>query len=316
MGRGGFFEPAKPSNIATSGDIIEVPWNDGFVDDVKRTFQATGIFLFFPFQTINDGGLGGSANALSTMLSTKGVPNDVLGNFNSLSIIVMAPVLNYGLYPLLRNRKIHFGPIARITFGLLLSCVAGAGYTILNYYAYKNGPCGKYGSSATCVDANGVSLVSDITVWYMAIPYALGGISELFVNVPAYGIAYSRAPKNMRGLVSAINLFMSAISYAIGLATAGLIKDPYLTWDFGAPTIIGLVLAIAFYTTFRDIDKEEYTISENGDYQLTLKPDESKTAPPSYEAGFDDEKNFEAGEIGKHPAVASIPVSEESKEIK
>lgn len=316
FGRGGFFEPAKPSNIAASGDIIEVPWNDGFVDDVKRTFQATGIFLFFPFQTINDNGLGGSANALSTMLSTKGVPNDVLGNFNSLSIIVMAPVLNYGLYPFLRNRKIHFGPIARITFGLLLSCVAGAGYTLLNYYAYKTGPCGKYGSSATCVDENDVALVSDITVWWMALPYALGGISELFVNVPAYGIAYSRAPKNMRGLVSAINLFMSAISYAIGLATAGLIKDPYLTWDFGAPTIIGLVLAIGFYATFRDIDKEEYMISEDGGHVLVPAPGGDKTDPPSYEAGFDDEKNYEAGDVGKHPAVAAVSVTEESKEIK
>lgn len=64
----------------------------------------------------------------------------------------------------------------------------------------------------------------------MAIPYALGGFSEIFVNVPAYGIAYSRAPKNMRGLVSALNLFSSAVSYAIGLACTAVIKDPYLTW--------------------------------------------------------------------------------------
>ncbi|CAG8960596.1 hypothetical protein HYFRA_00013420 [Hymenoscyphus fraxineus] len=316
FGRGGFFEAAKPSNIAKSGNVIEVPWNDQFVDDVKRTFQATGMFLFFPFQAINDQGLGGSANALSTMLSTKGVPNDVIGNFNSLSIIIMAPILNYGLYPLLRNRKIHFGPIARITFGLFLSCLAGAGYTILNYYAYKVGPCGKYGSSADCVDENGVSLTADITIWYMAIPYALGGISELFVNVPAYGIAYSRAPKNMRGLLSAINLFMAAISYAIGLATAGVIKDPYLTWDFGAPTIIGAVLAVAFYLTFRDIDKEEYMISENGDYHLNLKNGQTKAGPPSYEVGFDEKDSMAS--VGKGVATAPVvsPVAEESKELK
>ena len=35
------------------------------------------------------------------------------------------------------------------------------------------------------------SLVSNITIWWMAIPYGLGGISELFVNVPAFGIAYA-----------------------------------------------------------------------------------------------------------------------------
>jgi hypothetical protein len=86
--------------------------------------------------------------------------------------------------------------------------------------------------------------------------------------VPAYAIAYSHAPKNMRGLVSAINLFTTAISYALGLAFAGLIKDPYLTWDFGAPTIIGFVMACIFYWLYRDLDADEYHVSQNGDYHL------------------------------------------------
>lgn len=271
LGRGKFFEPAKPSVIALSNDPIHVPWNDAFIEDVRRTFQATGIFCFFPIQYLNDNGLGGAANALSTMLRTDGVPNDVIGNFNSLSIILMAPILNYGLYPFLRNRRINFGPIARMTFGFLLSTAGGAGYTIINYYAYKTGPCGEYGSSdPVCVDGG---LVADITIWWLAIPFALGGISELFVNVPAYGIAYSRAPKNMRGLVSAINLFNTAIAYAIGLATAELIKDPLLTWDFGVPTIIGLISAALFYWIYKDIDAEEYTLTENGDYHLHLDND-------------------------------------------
>jgi dipeptide/tripeptide permease len=279
IGRGGFFDLAKPSVIARSGNLIDVPWNDQFIEDVRRTFQATGIFSFFPIQYINDNGLGYATGALSTMLKTDGAPNDVIGNFNSLSIIVMAPVLNYGLYPLLRRKNIHFGPIARVTFGLFLSSVGGVGYTILNYYAYKIGPCGEYGSSDTCVDANGISLVADISIWWMAIPYAIGGISELFVNVPAFGIAYSRAPQNMRGLVSAINLLNTGIAYAIGLACAGLVRDPFLTWDFGAPAIIGFVATAVFWWTFKDIDREEFVLSENSDYQLEAEQRDLKAIP-------------------------------------
>ena len=277
IGRKGFWDVAKPSVMAANGNPREVAWNDGFIEDVRRTFQATGIFCFFPIQYINDNGLGISASALSTMLTTNGVPNDVIGNFNSLSIILFAPLLNYGLYPALRRFNIHFGPIARITFGLTLSAVGGVGYTVINYYAYKIGPCGKYGSSETCVDAQGVSLVAPITIWWMAVPYALGGISELFVNVPAYGIAYSRAPKNMRSLVSALNLFNTAIAYAIGLACAAVVRDPFLTWVFGAPSIIGFVLAAVFWFTFRHIDREEYTLSTNDDYHL--KQDRDATGP-------------------------------------
>ena len=105
--KGGFFESAKPSVIAASGRPIDVPWNDVFVDDVKRAFQATGMFMFFPIQSITDNGLGGSQSALTTMLKTNGVPNDVINNINPFAIIITAPLLNYGLYPLLRKKNIQ-----------------------------------------------------------------------------------------------------------------------------------------------------------------------------------------------------------------
>jgi dipeptide/tripeptide permease len=256
----------KPSNIAAAGLTINTTWNDEFVDDVARAFQATGIFCFFPIQYLNDNGIGGAAGYLSTMLTTNGVPNDVIQNFNSLSIICTVPIFNYVLYPSLRKARIHYGPISRITTGLLISSIGGVAYTVLNYYAYKQSPCGNHGSD-DCEIGTGVAPIS---IWYMAIPYALGGISEIFVNVPAYGIAYSRAPVSMRGLVSAINLFNTGVAYAIGLACSAVIRDPYLTWDFGGPAIAGFITAIVFYFTFRKIDKEELVMREETgvDYHL------------------------------------------------
>lgn len=314
---GGFFEVAKPTNLAASGNPIEVPWNDEFVNDVKRAFQATGIFCFFPIQSINDNGLGGAQSALSTMLTTNGVPNDVISNFNSLSIIVAAPILNYGLYPLLRKHGIHFGSISRITFGLFLSSVAGVAYTVLNYYAYKVGPCGHYGSSSTCVDADGVSLVSTISIWFTAIPIALGGISELFVNVPAYGIAYSMAPKNMRGLVSALNLLSSAFAYAFGLAFSSLIRDPYLTWDFGGPAIVGFVATAVFWWVYKDLDKGEYLISQNGDYQNRLKKEDEQARVIESSGTSLNEKTVGEKEIeADHEKRGGEIMEGESKEIK
>ncbi|KAH9879699.1 hypothetical protein IAQ61_001518 [Plenodomus lingam] len=269
IGRSGFWALGKPSNIAAAGLHISTGWNDEFVEDVRRAFQATGIFCFFPIQYLNDNGIGGAAGYLSTMLTTNGVPNDVIQNFNTLSIIVAAPIFNYALYPALRKARIHYGPVARITTGLAMSAVGGAGYAILNYYAYQQSPCGEYGSD-NCTVGTGVA---PITIWWMAIPYGLGGISEIFVNVPAYGIAYSRAPVNMRGLVSAINLFNTGVAYAIGLACSSVIRDPYLTWDFAGPAIVGAVLAVIFYVLFRHMDKEEYVMRDEGsvDYVLELE---------------------------------------------
>ncbi|KAL3953106.1 hypothetical protein ACCO45_013049 [Purpureocillium lilacinum] len=231
IGRDGWWEAGKPSVIAASGRRPETHYNDQFVEDVKRTMQATGMFFFFPVQFWNDNGIGSSANFLSTMLIGNGVPNDVIGNFNSLSIIVLGPVLN-------------------------VSATAS-----LCYKAYQTNPCGWYGSTdPKCVEEG---LVSPISLWWAAIPYALGGFSELFINVPAYGIAYSRASPNMRGLLSAINLFLSVgLAYVVNLAVSAVITDPHLVWDFGAPTILGAVVTVFFYFHFRHIDKEEYVLSD------------------------------------------------------
>jgi dipeptide/tripeptide permease len=261
IGRKGWWEPAKPSYQAAHGLPVETRWNDQFVADCQRALQATGMFCFFPIQFWNDNGIGSSANFQGSELDTTGVTNDVIGNFNSLSIILFGPILNYGLYPLLRNTKVHYGPVARITTGFFISTLGGIAYTVLQYYTYKTNPCGYYaGSDPTCVDAG---LVSPISAWWQAIPYALGGISELFINVPAYGIAYSRAPVNMRGVVSAINLFNTGFAYIINLALSATIADPFLIWDFGGPAIVGAVVTVFFYWNFRHIDNEEYVLSTN-----------------------------------------------------
>jgi dipeptide/tripeptide permease len=144
FGRKGFFERAKPSVLAASGDTRIVNWDDSFVEDVRRTMGACAIFLFFPIQQINDGGLGASGNAQSAALTTNGVPNDLLDNLNPLAIIVMIPILNHGVYPLLRKLGIRFGPIKRMTTGLFIAAIGASAYAIIQHFIYKTSPCGDH----------------------------------------------------------------------------------------------------------------------------------------------------------------------------
>ncbi|KAG6106950.1 hypothetical protein E4U13_007171 [Claviceps humidiphila] len=259
IGRRGWWNPAKPSVRAERGLSPETRYTDAFVVDVQRTMQATGMFCFFPIQYWNDNGIGNAPNYLSTMLTSDGVPNDVIGNFNCISIIVMGPILNYLVYPMLCKAKVKYGPVARITTGFFISTLSGIAYTILCYKAYQTSPCGWYGSTdPRCVDND---LFSPISLWWETVPFALGGFSELFINVPAYGIAYSRAPVNMRGLVSAIYLFTTGFANIVNLATSAVIVDPYLVWDFLVPAAIGAVVTVSFWFIFKHIDKEAYVLS-------------------------------------------------------
>lgn len=272
FGRSGFFEHAKPSVIASTGSTATVPYTDFFVDDVKKAFQACSIFLFLPIFFINDGGLGGATDALSVMLTTNGVPNDVINNFNPLVIIVGVPIFTYGVWPFFRKLRIRIGPITRIFSGLLCCSIFSIGWPIITHYAYTTGPCGDRASSLTCVDADGYSLVSPINIWWTVIPVALTALCEITVNVTCYGIAYSRAPPNMRGLVSAVNCFMSAIQYAINLATSYAIQDPYITWAFAGPSIVGFVSSVVFWLTFKHLDSEEYVLNDDAYSNSSVTP--------------------------------------------
>jgi dipeptide/tripeptide permease len=279
FGRKGFWDQGMPSVRRAAGSTKDYQYDDQFVHDVRRTFQACGIFLFFPIFNINDGGLGAAANALSASMTTNGVPNDLFDNLNSVSIVLgkpsiptlplnllsltvlAVPLMNHVIYPVLRKYKIKWGPISRITFGFALCSIGSVGFSVLQYYVYQTSPCGY--SATTCSDivAEGQDSVSPISYGYYAIPIVLTAIAEIFCNVTAYSIAYSRCPKNMKGLVQAINLSTTAIASAIALASAPAIQDPFLVWAFAGPTIAGGVLTVAFWFTFKHIDKEEFILN-------------------------------------------------------
>lgn len=169
--------------------------------------------------------------------------------------------MNHVIYPFLLKHRIHWGPISRITTGFAMCTIGSMGFAILQYYVYKTSPCGNYASICSDLVAKGEDSVSPIYIGYYAIPIVITALSEILCNVTAYGIAYARSPKNMKSLVMAINLFMTAISSAIALATAPAIQDPYLIWAFAGPTIAGAVCTVAFWFMFKHINDEEFYLN-------------------------------------------------------
>jgi hypothetical protein len=255
IGRAGFWDAAKPSVLAAEGVYLDksITWNDGFVEDVQRTIEACQIFLFFPIYVINDGGIGTIQTSQGSSMTTNGAPNDLLNNFNPLTIIVAIPIISYGLYPLLRKYKIHFGPIKRITLGFILAALSAVAGAVTQYYVYQTSPCGYYATG--CTVGTGVSPIS---IWVQVPQYVLGALSECFANVTALELAYARAPRDMKGLVMSMFLFSNALSAAIGEACTPSLNDPNLIWPFAVPAIVGFLLAVWFYYLYRHLDNDEY----------------------------------------------------------
>ncbi|KAM0794956.1 POT family-domain-containing protein [Usnea florida] len=258
----GYLNAAKPSVLAAKGITTingkPISWTDQQVDDTARTYVACTIFLYFPIYNNNDGGIGNTLTNQGAAMTTNGAPNDLLSNFNPLTIIIVIPLLSYGVYPMLRKYNIKFGRISRITFGFILATISGVIGAIVQWRVYETSPCGYYASS--CSIGTGVSPLS---IWWQVPNVALGAISECFCNVTAYEIAYARSPKSMKSVVFALFLFNDALSSALGEVLTSVTVDPHLIWVWAGLAIALAAQTIVFHWSYREMDNDEFMIYQD-----------------------------------------------------
>ncbi|EME83217.1 uncharacterized protein MYCFIDRAFT_45904, partial [Pseudocercospora fijiensis CIRAD86] len=252
-----FWLNVMPSHLEAQGITTingkALSWTDKDVDDVRRTMVACAIFLYYPIYHLNDGGIGSVLTSQGSTLTTNGAPNDLLNNFNPITVIVATPLLSYVVYPALRRMKINFGRISRITFGFILAMSSSVIGAIIQWRIYKTSPCGY--QATECDIGTGVS---PILIWVQVPIQILGALSECFCNVTAYELAYARSPDGMRSLVVALFLATTALSNALGEIISPVIKDPYLIWIWAGPAIALALQTVIFWFRYRKFNDDEY----------------------------------------------------------
>lgn len=105
----------------------------------------------------------------------------------------MIPILDNIVYPLLRKAKIRFSPLRRMCAGFFIACSAMIWATVVQYYIYQRGACGKY--------MNTCDTTAPINVWAQAGSYVLIGLAEIMASITGLEYAYTKAPANMKSLV-------------------------------------------------------------------------------------------------------------------
>ncbi|CAK7232385.1 peptide transporter ptr2 [Sporothrix curviconia] len=133
-----FWYNVTPSVLSTRD--IRVSYSEKDVDDARRTWEAIQIFLYIPIWTLNDGGVGNTSSNQGASMTSKGAPNDLLGHFNPLVIIVFSPLLAQIVYPFLARRNIKVGRITRILIGFILAIVSSVIGAVVQYRVYATSP--------------------------------------------------------------------------------------------------------------------------------------------------------------------------------
>lgn len=95
------WEAVKPTKMRESGkyDVVAsshkpgwISWDDTFVDELKITLKAFSVFAIMPIWYMADGGTTTVLTNMAGSMTTNGLPNDLLSNFNPISTVVAIPI--------------------------------------------------------------------------------------------------------------------------------------------------------------------------------------------------------------------------------
>ncbi|KAL0943788.1 oligopeptide transporter [Colletotrichum truncatum] len=260
MHDGTFWDSVKPSQFSDATRPRWMTFDDAWVDELRRGFAACAVFAWYPIYWLSYNQLNNNLVSQAAVMKLNGLPNDILSNLDPLALLIFIPLCDLVLYPTLRKMRIRFTPIKKITFGFFTGSAAMIWACVLQYYIYQRSVCGD-NASGTLPNGDACPNV-DILVWAQTGAYVLIALSEIFASITSLEYAFSKAPRNMRSMVQAVALFMSAISAALGQAFTPLSTDPYLVWNYGIVAVLAAVAGMIFWVQFRGLDAEEDAMNE------------------------------------------------------
>ncbi|KAJ4311701.1 hypothetical protein N0V94_007821 [Neodidymelliopsis sp. IMI 364377] len=244
------WDGAKPSNLATKPNWMT--FDDAWVDEVRRGVKACQVFLWLPIFWLPYGQMTTNLVSQAATMELNGIPNDIVHNLNPITLIIFIPIFDKFFYPQLARMGINFTPLKKIQAGFICAMLSMVVATLIQHFIYNKSPCGKFASDC--------DVPPDLSVWVQTPAYLLIAFSEIFASITGLEYAYTKAPKNMRSLVTGVFWFTHAFSSAIAQAFVPLATDPLLVWLYVTIAILTFFGWLAFWWTFRALDKENDTL--------------------------------------------------------
>ncbi|OJJ61601.1 hypothetical protein ASPSYDRAFT_146144 [Aspergillus sydowii CBS 593.65] len=265
----------KPTwQAENGGNRTHVPWNDHFIDELKRALVACRVFCFYPIYWVVYGQFSSNFVTQAGQMQGHGIPNDLMQNFDPISIIVFIPVLETLVYPVLRRLRIRFRPISRISLGFIVASLAMMYAAIVQHLIYSAGPCYESpGCDASIVD--GQAQGNNVHIAIQTPAYFFIGISEIFASVSGLEYAYTKAPPSMKSFVQSMYLLTNAFGSAIAEALTPAAFDPAIMWMFVGLACASFLVGILFFAIYHHLNDQE-------DAMNALDADDPEGPPPQY----------------------------------
>ncbi|UNI17171.1 peptide transporter ptr2 [Purpureocillium takamizusanense] len=260
---GGKMDAAKPSALRAQYGASDVPYDDEFVEELKRGFIPQPIAYLCYLQATNN------LISQAATMETHGLPNDILYNFTLLFGIVNTYLIRAFLIPFLRRKNIPFGPVRRMTTGFICGATGISYAAIVQKIVYSAGPC--YDAPLNCPASEGGRIPNQANVM-LQLPVYLGlATFEVLVQTATFEYAYTKAPKRLKGFVTAMVMLTTAVASALGIAVSRTAYDPGLITMYACLGGAFFASTILLWYFFRNYDK-----LENDLFALDVKVDAAR----------------------------------------
>lgn len=246
------FDVARPSVTPEAG----YPWNDLFVDEVKRSLYACKVFLLFPVFWICYNQTSNNLVSQAGQMELYGLPNDALTGFNALTCVFIIPIFEKLLFPFIR-RFTPFRAITRITCGFFITSTAMIYAAVLQHYILKTQSC--VNNPSTCPPGFSTSRLHIAT----EVPtYILLGIAEVLLVATGIEYAYTKAPSSMKSFIMALYLLTDAVGSLIGISLGPVSIPLKIIWTFTGLSICLVICGIIFWLCFKHYNYQEEALGK------------------------------------------------------
>jgi dipeptide/tripeptide permease len=196
----------------------------------------------------------------------------VLQVADAIAVIICIPIFDSFVYPLVERAKgSPYTPLQKVGTGFVavfLAMATAIGIEHLRRHApLLQLPDGSGPAVSQC--SSGGQAMSDLSVYWMIIPYFLVGVAECLVNVQLYEVCYNEVPASLRSTAAAVNLFMAAIggsiAGAISKSLAGYVHDDMNTSNIEYQYYVAAGLCVVTLPAFvYSTRKFEYNARDGG----------------------------------------------------